>query len=861
MSDPIIVLNSVLEGRYHIERELGKGGMATVYLADDLRHERKVALKVLKPELAAVVGADRFLIEIKTTANLQHPHILPLFDSGVADSFLFYVMPYVAGETLRDRLEREKQLPVDEAVRIATDVAEALQSAHEQGVIHRDIKPANILLSKGRPIVADFGIALAVSAAGGGRLTETGLSMGTPYYMSPEQASADREPSAASDVYSLGCVLYEMLVGEPPYVGNTAQAVLAKILTEDAPVPIKGRASIPANVDAAVRKALEKLPADRFVTAQDLSEALADSGFRHGEVAVSGGVGGAGFWKPVTFVMTAVALLALTFAWLRPVPTGQLARLDVHFGDMVMAPFEAPKISPDGTTIALAATIDGTRFLHVRRLDEADFQTLPDTEGAIEPAFSPGGEYLVYQDGEGGGLKRVPVAGGTPLPLGPAGREASWGDDGTILYLDAEHEVWRIPEAGGTAVRLGFKGRMPRALPGGRGVLFAGASGIGVFDSEADSVRNLIAEGTDARYVPTGHLLYASRAGVLMAVAFDVGSLELTGDPVAVVDGLSVNLFSGGFSVSQEGTLVYRLGGTSEVLDRSKDRLALGSLSDGQVEITSLPARNWRRPRYSPSGRYVTYSTTVGAGRQIFVQDMEVQTAPTQLTFQGINTRPVWSPDGERIAFASERAGTEGTDLFEKTVSDDTPETLMMRRIGDQVPVDWPSDDVMLFGDRAGAGVAELWTLDPLGDGKPVPYLQAGTDVTGGHVSPDRRRVAYTSNETGRSAVYVRGFPEARQQSRVSPGYGAAPRWSPRGDAVYYWTGGPLYDTLMVAQLSTTPSFQVLSNTPVLATDRIGWDLHPDGERALIVNPVPPGAKRVLVVLNWFEELRRLVPN
>ena len=186
-------LNAVLSGRYIIESELGEGGMATVYLADDVKHERKVALKVLKPELAAVVGAERFLAEIKTTASLQHPHILPLHDSGAADGFLYYVMPFIDGESLRDRLEREKQLPVEEAVRIATEVADALQAAHEQGVIHRDIKPANVLLSRGRPFVADFGIALAVSAAGEGRLTETGLSLGTPYYMSPEQASADRE--------------------------------------------------------------------------------------------------------------------------------------------------------------------------------------------------------------------------------------------------------------------------------------------------------------------------------------------------------------------------------------------------------------------------------------------------------------------------------------------------------------------------------------------------------------------------------------------------------------------------------------------------------------------------------------------
>ena len=237
MTEPEERLRTALSERYRIEREIGAGGMATVYLAEDLKHHRKVALKVLKPELAAVVGAERFLAEIKTTANLQHPHILPLFDSGEADGFLFYVMPFVEGETLRDRIDREHQLPMDEAVRIATAVANALQAAHDKGVIHRDIKPANILLSGGEPLVADFGIALAVGAAGGGRLTETGLSLGTPHYMSPEQATGAQNIGPAADIYALGCVLYEMLVGEPPYTGSTAQVILGKIITGDPCLP------------------------------------------------------------------------------------------------------------------------------------------------------------------------------------------------------------------------------------------------------------------------------------------------------------------------------------------------------------------------------------------------------------------------------------------------------------------------------------------------------------------------------------------------------------------------------------------------------------------------------------------------
>src|SRR4029077_2996274 len=219
----------------------------TVYLAEELRHDRRVALKVLRPELAAVIGAERFLAEIKLTANLQHPHILPLFDSGAADGFLFYVMPFVDGESLRDRLHREKQLPIPDAVRITTEVAGALDYAHRHGIIHRDIKPENILLHDGRALVADFGIALAASSAGG-RMTETGMSLGTPHYMSPEQAMGDRELTPRSDVYALGAMSYEMLLGEPPFTGPTAQSIVAKVMTED-PAPIgPRRKSVPESV-------------------------------------------------------------------------------------------------------------------------------------------------------------------------------------------------------------------------------------------------------------------------------------------------------------------------------------------------------------------------------------------------------------------------------------------------------------------------------------------------------------------------------------------------------------------------------------------------------------------------------------
>ncbi len=288
MSDADPRLVAALADRYRLERELGAGGMATVYLANDLRHGRSVALKVLRPELAAVIGAERFLAEIKTTAALQHPHILPLFDSGQADSFLFYVMPLIEGESLRDRLNREHQLSVEDAVRLAKEIGSALDYAHRHGVIHRDIKPENILLHDGAALVADFGIALAVSHAGGHRMTETGLSLGTPGYMSPEQATGERGLDARSDVYSLGCLLYEMLAGEPPHTGPTVQAVIAAVVTKDPERLGLRRRSVPGNVEAAVHKALAKLPADRFATAEAFVRALSEPMTAPTMAAVSG---------------------------------------------------------------------------------------------------------------------------------------------------------------------------------------------------------------------------------------------------------------------------------------------------------------------------------------------------------------------------------------------------------------------------------------------------------------------------------------------------------------------------------------------------------------------------------------------
>ena len=455
MSGVIDRLNAALEGRYRIERELGEGGMATVFLADDLRHDRKVALKVLKPELAAVVGAERFLAEIKTTANLQHPHILPLFDSGEADSFLFYVMPYVEGESLREKLEREQQLPVEDALAITEKVAAALQYAHEQGVVHRDIKPANILMSRGEPLVADFGIALALGSAGA-RLTETGLSMGTPYYMSPEQALGDQPVTESSDTYALACVLYELLAGSPPHTGPTAQAVLARIIAGHAPPVREQRPSVPPNVDAALRRALERVPADRFPSPGAFARATADPSFRYGEAEAEAAALAAGRRSRWLLGLAGALALGALVGWGLATATraedgasaGASRPLQLTFSGQAAR----PAITPEGDAVAYVNEScrqgsfgDCTHALRVQEVGAT--QSVEVLAGAVAigtPRWTHDGSLLLVDavlDADRMDVFALPRMGGAVRPVAPLGPFAPHPSADSVVVAPAAAEA------------------------------------------------------------------------------------------------------------------------------------------------------------------------------------------------------------------------------------------------------------------------------------------------------------------------------------------------------------------------------------------------------------------------------------
>ena len=842
MADPVARLNAALSGRYAIERELGEGGMATVYLADDLKHERKVALKVLKPELAAVVGAERFLAEIKTTANLQHPHILPLFDSGEADGFLFYVMPYVEGESLRGKLDREKQLGVEETLSLTQKVADALDYAHENGVVHRDIKPGNILLSqRGEPLIADFGIALAVAQAGAGRITETGLSLGTPHYMSPEQATGDRDVDPRSDVYALGCVLYEMLSGQPPFSASSAQAVLVKILTTDAPSITSERRTVPPNVAAALAKSLEKLPADRFTSAAKFASALRDPNFTYEARSrmsaaattpqpVSAQVPPSAVqpWRRRTFAVAASAVLLAGLAawgWFRPPPQAAAVyatRLPIDLEWIELSMFEELVVSPDGSRFAVTGVVEGERALYWRSAGEEGFRVVPGTEGAQAATFSPDGDWIAYAT-LAGALYKVSLSGGAPALLVRAGSVSlrvylpHWGDDGTIVFNNPEGP-FRVPDTGGeyAGIAGGEPIIHPHLLPGGWAALGSRiTAGVVLIDLTTATIRELNPIGFEPKYVETGHILYLDDAGGLWALPFDAANGDVLGDAVPVLDGVSTPSLGEyrfpRYSISRNGTLVYGTGGSTSGVARR--RLVMVDL-DGNEEISDLAPRDIRQVRWAPDGRSVAYLSVAEGDldADIYTYDVALGTTPRRLTFEGINLSLAYSPNGTRVAFSSFRGGTDGWDLFVKTLDDDTPARSVATLPGDEFVTDWPSENLILWEQRPNP--SDLWMADLSDPENPriEEYLSSEADLDAIVISPDGTLAAYHSNQSGRDEVYLRSFPEPREPTLVSERGGRFPQWSPDGRTVYYWTipsGGA--STFMAARVQRDPTTVVLS--------------------------------------------------
>lgn len=817
LSPLLDALQVALSDRYAILEELGEGGMATVYLAEDRRHERRVAIKVLKPELSAMLGADRFLAEIKTTASLQHPHILPLFDSGEVEGHLYYVMPYVEGESLRDRLERETQLPVDEAVSLAAKVARALDAAHRAGVVHRDVKPGNILLSEaGEPLVADFGIALALESGAGARMTETGLSVGTPYYMAPEQATGDQQVGPVADVYSLACVLHELLVGEPPFGGSTAQAVLANVLTADPPRTAEVRRTVPAHVDAAIRKALAKLPADRFGSAVAFAEALGDPSFRY----EAGGAPASS--RSTSRLLLVVAVVAMVLGGgalaglglLRPDREAPHFQIPMRFAeDQALAGQGQFEISADGRVIVYQGVgREGMTQLWARRADEIRATPIAGTEG-LRPrlvpdiAVSPDGEEVAFY--RSGSMNVVPITGGTPRAVvDSVWGTARWSPDGEWMYLRrmGSPGISRVPADGGTPeivtrpdTAAGESGHVwPDPLPGGSGVVFesrgAGGLRIKAADIETGEVVDLAA-GRFPRYAD-GRLLFLSPDGAtILSAPFDVDGLRLEGPPETLVDGLlgDASIVTFGFAVSRTGVLAY------------------------------MPRRRWEP----------TWVTTNGAMRPV----------ERGWYFDGgaVPGAFALSPEGGRLALRVGPPGRGNGDVWVKEL-DGGPMVQVMATGGDEAPLAWLDAETMAVLSSGETGV-DAWTIRADGtgqadllydhdvgmvsaslsrDGRWLAFVTPITEYTAGgpigsdiyavdlgeggearevlgtedHVvgevrlSPDARLVAHTTDVSGRAEVVIRPFPDLTSgRVQASAGGGSGPMWAPDGSGIYFVNG------------------------------------------------------------------------
>ncbi|MFI5206424.1 MAG: protein kinase [Gemmatimonadales bacterium] len=843
-------LISALADRYRIERELGAGGMATVYLAHDVRHDRKVALKVLRPELSAILGAGRFLAEIKTTANLQHPHILSLFDSGEADGLVFYVMPYVEGESLRDRIHREHQLPVEDAVRIAREVADALHYAHQHGIVHRDIKPENILLHGGHAQVADFGIALAASRSEGGtRMTETGMSLGTPQYMSPEQAMGEREITPKADVYALGCVLYEMLTGEPPFTGPTAQAIVARVMTEEPRSLTLQRRTVPPHVEAAVHTALSKLPADRFGSAAEFASALGDArAMATGRVA-AGPVRAQPaptrrLLVPAAVVAALAAGIVIGARVLSGPASSRLLRMSMTLPNET--PPVAIRLSPDGRVLAYITGQGDRLAIFTRRLDELVARRMEGTEDAATISFSPDGQWIAFVVGTQ--ARKVPVAGGAPVNIpvqgGAAVTAIEWaGNDryvvsanGGLATLAADgalHFFARQDSAHGESNMV-----VDQMLPGGRVLARPWSSppdgpvlAIDVASGRRDTI---VSANVAWSGYADGLLVWTLPDGSLYGAVFEPGAHRLAGQAQPLGGSvLSILGFTPPVSIGVGG-LAYA---------PTRPRALVRVARNGIVTPLLVTDRTYHNPRVSPDGRRLSLDFTDQV-RDVWLFDIADSTL-TRFGFDSTAHDAEWLPDGRGLVFAASRGGNIG--VFRRRFDTGARAESVL------VAVQQLSMHAFTPDGRTGIAVAidnGAFDLVAVGLDRHSYDTVLATRYNEGWpaLSPNGKWLAYESDESGRYEVYVRAWPGLGGKVQVSQNGGSEPCWSRDGRELFYRSGGGADPWLVAAVVEPGPLMRVRSRTQLFnvatyefATPHRNYDVFPDGRSFVMVRQGSPG--------------------
>jgi serine/threonine protein kinase len=863
-------------GSYQILASIGRGGMGEVYRARDAKLKREVAIKSLPEAFARdTERLARFQREAEALAALNHPNIGAIYGLEESGGTRFLVLELVEGETLEERLRRGA-LAVEEALRVGAEIAGALEAAHEKGVIHRDLKPANIMITPdGQVKVLDFGLASAVADHASSSdfsnsptlsmaATRDGVVLGTAAYMSPEQAKG-RKADKRADIFSFGCVLYEMLTGRPAFEGEDVPDILSRVLQRE-----PDWSHLPSNLPRRVRELLERcLEKDVKKRRRDMGDVRIDierALHEPDDISAAQPLRGSRFaWTLVAvagLMIVALSVPAIRHLGETPPDAAEL-RLEITT-PATSSPLHFA-ISPDGRRLAFVASGDGQPRLWVRPLNTGTSQPLAGTEGAEYPFWSPDSRSIGFF--AGGKLKGIDISGGPPQAVAdaPAGRGGAWNRDGTILFAPTNAgALSRVSAAGGEPVSVtrtapgGSSHRFPQFLPDGRRFLFfvqgsLNTQGIYLGSLDGGEPRRLVASDTAGAWAPPGRMLFV-RLGALVARPFDAEKGEFTGEPVTVADPVGYdNAFNiGGFSVSAAGLVTYR------ALGAERRQLVWFDRNGKAVGTVGEPDENFLQyPELSPDGRRVGVTRIVQGNTDVWLIDL-VRGGATRFTFDEANDGwPLWSPDGTQIAFRSNRKGAY--DLYLKPSSGASHEEPLQESTKQKGPLQWSSDGrFLLFWETDPKTGFDLWTMPMTGDRKPLPWVNAPFTESGGQFSPDGRWVAYQSDETGRAEIYVQPFPAAGAKWQVSTNGGTMPRWRPDGKELFFIAPDSKLMAATVTISGTT--FQAASPVALFQTRIAGgfgnilkhnYAVSGDGRFLINVPTEASSPSPVTLILNW----------